>query len=50
MLAHPKRLMEYQNDMVIIIPSLTKLVISLRTPAEDSKGGLYKKVTRHSTV
>ena len=48
MLAHLKRLIEI--GAVVINPSLSKLIIGLRTATEDGKDGLDKEVTSHSDV
>jgi len=50
MLAHLKKLMEYQNGMIVINPSFSKLIIALRTATEDGKGGLDKEATSHDDL
>ena len=47
MLAHCKEVMEYQNGLVAIHPSLNILITALRTAVENGEGTLDKEATSH---
>jgi hypothetical protein len=50
MLAHCKELLEYQNGMVAISPTHTKLITALRTAVENGEGSLDKEATSHDDL
>ncbi|MGH9978716.1 MAG: hypothetical protein ACRD8Z_23225 [Nitrososphaeraceae archaeon] len=50
MLAHCKKLIEYQNGYMAIHPSFNRLIIALRTAVENGKGVLDKEVTSHDDL
>jgi hypothetical protein len=47
MLAHVKKLMEYDNGSIAIHPRFDKLITSLRTAVEDGTGSLDKEATSY---
>jgi hypothetical protein len=50
MLAHAKKLMEYDSGVVAINPKHTKLITALRTAVEKGEGTLDKEATSHDDL
>ena len=50
MLAHTKRMLEYQNGYMAIHPRFNKLITALRTAVEKGDGTLDKEATSHDDL
>jgi hypothetical protein len=50
MLAHMKKLMEYDGGQTAIHPKFDKLITSLRTAVEKGEGTLDKEATSHDDL
>jgi hypothetical protein len=50
MLAHAKKILEYNNGTIAINPRFDKLITSLRTAVEKGEGGLDKEATSYDDI
>jgi hypothetical protein len=50
MLAHAKKILEYNNGTIAINPRFDKLITSLRTAVEKGEGSLDKEATSYDEL
>jgi hypothetical protein len=50
MLAHAKKVLEYNGGSIAINPRFDKLITSLRTAVENGEGSLDKEATSHDDL
>jgi hypothetical protein len=50
MLAHAKKILEYNNGTIAIHPRFDKLITSLRTAVEKGEGSLDKEATSYDDI
>jgi hypothetical protein len=50
MLAHAKKILEYNNGTIAINPRFDKLITSLRTAVEIGEGGLDKDASSYDDI
>jgi len=50
MLAHARKILEYNNGTIAINPRFDKLITSLRTAVEKGEGSLDKEATSYDDI